>query len=345
MEKRHHISGISRICPNPLGSCGCSANPALRYRHNKGELLDLGSNIFGIVDGTESNYVEVEESPLRCLEEGAAPASDYGIKKESATMRYRNLDPLRVLLVTEDDPLYVGQFFDVFFAELPRERIEIVGVTVSRAFHEPILKTARRIHRFYGTAEFLRLLPRYIVAKLRGQAIKTLALRHGFPLLAAASVNAPEYINTVKSLRPEIIISVAAPEIFKSPLLSLASIGYLNIHSGSIPEYRGMMPTFWQMLEGKDVATVTIHEMVLRLDAGGIVDTLTFPIEERDSLDRVISGTKQAGARLMIRVLQQIAERRTMPDTTPLDMSKSRLFKFPQPADVAKFRARGHRMI
>ena len=66
--------------------------------------------------------------------------------------------PLRVLLVTENDPLYVRQFFDVFFAELPRDRVDLVGVTVSRAFHEPLLKTARRVHRFYGTVDFLRLL-------------------------------------------------------------------------------------------------------------------------------------------------------------------------------------------
>lgn len=253
--------------------------------------------------------------------------------------------PLRVLLVTENDPLYVRQFFDVFFSELPRDRVDLVGVTVSRAFHEPLLRTARRVHRFYGTVDFLRLLPRYILAKLGGRSIASLAAARGFPLLPAASVNSEEYLAKVKALAPEMIVSVAAPEIFKSPLLSIASIGCLNIHSGKIPEYRGMMPTFWQMLEGKPCVTVTVHEMVPKLDAGGVVETFEFPLKEHDSLDRVISGTKQEGARLMIRVLERIAETRAMPDATPLDMSKARLFKFPQPPDVAKFRARGHRML
>ena len=253
--------------------------------------------------------------------------------------------PLRVLLVTENDPLYVRQFVDVFFAELPRDRVDLVGVTVSRAFHEPLLKTARRVHRFYGTVDFLRLLPRYILAKLGGQSIATLAEKRGFPLLSAASVNSQEYIDRVKALRPEMIVSVAAPEIFKSPLLSVASIGCLNIHSGKIPEYRGMMPTFWQMLEQKPAVTVTVHEMVPKLDAGGVIGTFEFPLRKNDSLDRVISGTKQEGARLMIRVLREIARTRRLPEPTPLDMSKARLFKFPQPEDVRKFRALGHRML
>ena len=253
--------------------------------------------------------------------------------------------PLRVLLVTENDPLYVRQFFDVFFAELPRDRVDLVGVTVARAFHEPLTKTARRVHRFYGTVDFLRLLPRYILAKLSGRSIASLARSHGFPLVEAASVNSQEYIDAVTALKPEMIVSVAAPEIFKSPLLKVASIGCLNIHSGKIPEYRGMMPTFWQMLEKKPAVTVTVHEMVPKLDAGGVVDTFEFPLHESDSLDRVISGTKQEGARLMIRVLERIAASRQMPRTTELDMSKARLFKFPQPDDVRRFRAMGHRML
>lgn len=253
--------------------------------------------------------------------------------------------PLRVLLVTEDDPLYVRQFFDVFFDELPRGGIELVGVTVMRAFHEPLLRTARRVLRFYGPLDFVRLLPRYALARLLGRSVSRLVKRRGFPHLEAASVNSPEFLEAVAACRPDVIVSVAAPEIFKSPLLGMAAIGCLNIHSGKIPEYRGMMPTFWQMLEGRRSVTVTVHEMVPKLDAGGVVDTLDFPLRERDSLDRVISGTKQAGARLMIRVLERIEETRRMPERTPLDMSSARLFKFPQPADVARFRALGHRML
>jgi methionyl-tRNA formyltransferase len=73
-------------------------------------------------------------------------------------MERRSAKPLRVLMITEDDPIYVRQFFDVFFAELPRDQIEIVGVTVSRAFHEPVIATARRVLKFYGLRDFLRLL-------------------------------------------------------------------------------------------------------------------------------------------------------------------------------------------
>lgn len=251
--------------------------------------------------------------------------------------------PLRVLVITEDDPLYVVRFFEVFFSELPRDQVELVGVTISKAFHEPITKTARRIHRFYGTVDFLRLLPRYLGAKFFGASIGKLAARHGFALIPAGSVNSEEYLARVRALAPDVIVSVAAPEIFRKPLLSIPRFGCINIHSGRLPKYRGMMPTFWQLKNGERNVTVTIHEMVEKLDAGDIVDTLEFPLLERDSLHRVITGTKREGARLMIKVLRSIEG--APPRTTPLDMSEASYFKFPQPADVAAFRARGHRML
>ena len=36
---------------------------------------------------------------------------------------------MRVLFITEDDPLYVIHFFDVFFDEYPRDEFEVVGIT------------------------------------------------------------------------------------------------------------------------------------------------------------------------------------------------------------------------
>jgi methionyl-tRNA formyltransferase len=252
---------------------------------------------------------------------------------------------LRVLIVTEDDPIYVREFFGVFFPAVPRESIDIVGVTVCRAFHEPLYKTGLRVLRFFGPIDTFRILPSFLQTKLRGGDIASLAKRSGFALVETDSVNSPEYIERAKALEPDVIVSVAAPEIFKSALLGVSRLGSLNIHSGKIPEYRGMMPTFWQMLEQQPHVTVTIHEMVQKLDSGGVIATLEFPLFARDSLDRVIRGTKREGAKLMLNVLEGIARDERMPRSTPLDQSHARLFKFPTSVDVKRFKAVGHRIL
>ena len=250
---------------------------------------------------------------------------------------------LRVLLVTENDPLYVIEFFKVFFREYPRDKFEVLGVTVDEAFHESKLKTAKRIFRFYGPIDFWRLLARYVKAKRSGVTIASLGKDAGVPEVACTSVNSPEYVARVREMKPDVIVSVAAPEIFKKDILGSARLGCINIHSGRLPIYRGMMPNFWQLLHGEKYATVTVHEMAPKLDAGAIIQVLEFPLKASDTLDRVIRETKQEGARLMIRVLESVMQGKARP--TPLDMTGAKYFSFPQPADVAAFRKRGHRML
>lgn len=250
---------------------------------------------------------------------------------------------LRILLVTEADPLYVINFFDVFFAEYPRDEFEIVGLTVQKAFHESKLKTAKRILKFYGPVDFCRLLTRFAVTKLSGRSIEKLGVAASIPLFETSSVNDPAYLERLRGLKLDAVVSVAAPEIFKAGILSIPRLGCVNIHNGKLPKYRGMMPNFWQLLEGERSSSMTIHEMVERLDAGRVIAEREFPLHQKDSLDRVIVGTKREGARFMIETLRALAAGSTNP--TPLDMSIARYYKFPKPEDVAKFRALGHRMI
>jgi methionyl-tRNA formyltransferase len=157
------------------------------------------------------------------------------------------------------------------------------------------------------------------------------------------SVNRPDYIEQVRAIAPDVIVSVAAPEIFRLELLKIPRLGCINIHSGRLPMYRGMMPTFWQMLRGEPAVTITVHRMAERLDAGDVLATRHFAIKPNDSLDRVIKGTKCEGARLLIEVLRDLRAERAQ--STPLDMKHANYFSFPKPDDVRAFRKRGHRLL
>ena len=189
-------------------------------------------------------------------------------------------DRLRVLFVTEDDPLYVIRFFEVFLREYPADTLDVCGITIDRPWHEPIWKTLRRLIGLYGVTGVARLGTRFLRARLSGRSIARLAAERSIPMLPAQSVNAPEYVAEVRRLAPDVIVSVAAPEIFRAAILGTPRLGCINIHSGRLPVYRGMMPTFWQMLHGEPDVTVTVHEMAEKLDAGAILGTVRVPIAQ-----------------------------------------------------------------
>lgn len=250
---------------------------------------------------------------------------------------------LKVAFVTEDDPLYVIKFFDVFLSEFPRDEFEVCSVTIERAFHEPIWKTLRRLYGLYNLRELCRQGLRFINARLHRRSIESLAVSMGIPVTRPRSVNGTEYITKVRAMAPDVIVSVAAPEIFKAEILGVPRLGCINIHSGRLPTYRGMMPTFWQMQQGERAITITVHRMAQKLDAGDVLATWEFPIAPRDSLDRVIKDTKSAGARLVIRVLRDLRAGRTLPKR--LDLKGAKYFSFPKRKDVGEFRRIGHRLL
>jgi methionyl-tRNA formyltransferase len=250
---------------------------------------------------------------------------------------------LRVYFVTENDPLYVIRFFEVFFDEYPREEFEISGMTIEAPFHESSAATAKRILTLYGPTNFSRLLARSVARKLRRRSIAALARREGIPLVPASSVNHPAFVRHLRTLQPDVIVSVAAPEIFRQEILDSARLACINVHSGRVPDYRGMMPTFWQMLASEQHATVTVHEMTREVDAGAILGTVECPICARDSLDRVLVETKREGARLMIRVLRELAAGTAAGQ--PIDMTRAAYYSFPKHEDAKNFRRHGHQML
>jgi methionyl-tRNA formyltransferase len=252
-------------------------------------------------------------------------------------------DRLRILFITEDDPLYVIRFFEVFFQEHPSATMEVCGITIDRPFHEPPWKTLRRMLGLYGPIGVARIGGRFLRARLSGRSIARLARERSIPMYPAQSVNAPEYLERVRRLAPDVIVSVAAPEIFRKDILRIPRLGCINIHSGRLPVYRGMMPTFWQMMRGESAITVTVHEMAEKLDAGGVLGTVTVPVEPRDTLDRLITVTKQAGARLLIQVLDRIRLGQAL--AVPVDMKDASYFSFPKPEHVREFHQRGHRLL
>jgi methionyl-tRNA formyltransferase len=250
---------------------------------------------------------------------------------------------LKIFFVTEEDPLYVIEFFRIFLSEYPTDEFDLCGITIDQPFHESTPQTLRRMVKFYGLWGTTRQGVRFISARLRRDSIKALASSVGVPVLSTPSINRLEFLHRLRAEAPDLIVSVAAPEIFGPELLNIPRLGCINIHCGRLPKYRGMMPTFWQMLRGEQAITITVHMMAQKLDAGAVLATQSFPLKTSDCLDRVIRGTKRESARLLIRVLRDL--RNGQLKQMPLNMTESSYFSFPKRSDVREFRKRGHRLL
>jgi methionyl-tRNA formyltransferase len=105
-------------------------------------------------------------------------------------------------------------------------------------------------------------------------------------------VNSKDFVDWIKSRKPDLILSAAYPQIFRKPLLQAPNIGCVNSHPSLLPRCRGAHPVFWAILSGEKQSGVTAHYMTTSLDDGDIIAQRRLNIEPairyRELYDRII---------------------------------------------------------
>ena len=89
---------------------------------------------------------------------------------------------------------------------------------------------------------------------------------------ALGKPNSPEGLRLLKETRPDLIISIRYRRILREAAIAIPTHGVLNLHSGILPDYRGVMATFWAMLAGEKEIGTTLHWIVdSGIDTGPVI--------------------------------------------------------------------------
>lgn len=261
--------------------------------------------------------------------------------------------PLRIHIITEEDPFYLPAFFREFFRRLPTDRFVVTGVDLTPPLNRPrLLQLARKLYHFYGAVDFARLGLRYASVKARSLllppavwagTVQRIAARHGIASRIVPNVNAPDYVDRLRALDLDLLISVAASQIFKPDLLSVPRLDAINIHTGPLPRYRGMFPVFWQMYDQRTAVGLTIHTMTPEIDLGEVLLRREVRLQGQRNLDVVIREMKRQGALAMLELLQRYADDSVT--RTPMKRSEAGYRTFPDRTHAAAFRKMGNLLL
>jgi len=100
---------------------------------------------------------------------------------------------------------------------------------------------------------------------------KLLAKSLGVDFIQTENINSPEVISIIKRNAPDIAISINWRSIIEQEVLDCFQYGIINAHAGDLPRYRGNAVPNWAIISGENEIVLTLHLMVLDLDAGPIV--------------------------------------------------------------------------
>lgn len=155
--------------------------------------------------------------------------------------------------------------------------------------------------------------------KLQPSAVKETALRLGLPVLQPEKARDPAFVQTLRELRPDLLVVAAYGQILPQSILDLASSGCLNVHTSILPKYRGAAPIQWALLNGDPETGVTIMKMDAGLDTGAMVAVQKTPITPDDNAQTLHDKLAEIGAKLLVEIIPDYVAGRITPVPQPAD--------------------------
>ncbi|RYU91690.1 hypothetical protein EWM62_07060 [Mucilaginibacter terrigena] len=109
--------------------------------------------------------------------------------------------------------------------------------------------------------------------------------------------------------------------------------GIFNIHFGSLPQYRGPSPVFWQLKNGEAQLGLAIHQLTGKLDSGAVV----WEQNINNEVYHTYNYTNQAFSQLQVQGVSKILIKLNSKQTLTYKIqaeTEARYYKKPQLADV-----------
>lgn len=243
-------------------------------------------------------------------------------------------EPLTAVIITQHEPFVVPLLLDELLAR-KRDRIAAIFVADDPG-GEGLLGTVRRWGSVLDPLSFIRYGFRYVGAKLSGAGPAQVAREHDVPVDDIKDINAPEFLERLREMSVDVVISVSCPQIFREDLLALPPMGCVNVHAGPLPRYRGMLPSFWVLYEHETETAVTVHFMNRHLDDGPIILQEAVPIREDETQASLMRRCKVVGARLLSQAIDLLEMGEVRTRANPRE--EATYYSFPTPEQAREFR-------
>ena len=118
----------------------------------------------------------------------------------------------------------------------------------------------------------------------RLQSFSALGKLIGRPIDTLNQINSPAGQSILAAGRPDLVVTIRYGVILQQPVIALPRHGVINLHSGPLPDYRGVMASFWGMLKGASELGTTLHYIDdSSIDTGRIISTTRLPVDRQRS--------------------------------------------------------------
>jgi methionyl-tRNA formyltransferase len=142
---------------------------------------------------------------------------------------------------------------------------------------------------------------------MRPTPIFEYAESHGLTSIACADVNAPEVVEQVACLAPDVHCVVEFGQKVLGPMRETARLEAFNLHASLLPALRGAAPINWAIIRGHRRTGVTTFRLVDRMDAGPVYLKRETQIDPAETAEELKARLAEMGIGLVLETLGQLS--------------------------------------
>lgn len=174
---------------------------------------------------------------------------------------------------------------------------------------------------------------------------EALGERYAIPVHALPSVKDSPSLEMLQSVHADLFVSIRFGHILGAEALAIPPRGVLNLHSGLLPDYRGVLATLRALMNRDAEIGCTLHWIDNpTIDTGAVVATARVAVQRERSLFWHILALYPPGATLILDAIRRL-ERGEALEGRPQDPSSGAYYTFPTEADLVGFTAAGGRLF
>jgi methionyl-tRNA formyltransferase len=247
---------------------------------------------------------------------------------------------VKIILFTQEDPFYLVESTEDLMKKINsdgRHSIIQAIITPPSPFgrKETFKQKAIKTYKIFGLSFFLYYSIRFFVRKIiLRKGVEKVLKKNNVPVISISdTINSKANVELIQNLDADLILIIAGNQIVKKRVLDATKFGVFNVHSSLLPNYKGLMPTFW-VLKNEDSNTgVTLYQLTEGIDDGPIIASKEFALTPKLTQSKLVRELKILANDLVIESIDMVG------DIKNYKKSKGgSYFKFPSREDVIEFK-------
>ena len=131
-----------------------------------------------------------------------------------------------------------------------------------------------------------------------------------------------------------VVFSINNEQILSAELINLEGFKFYNVHNGIVPTYRGQpsVCVIYAILNNETEYGVSLHEIDIGIDTGKCIDIIKFKLSQEDTFESIMMKSIELCSEIIKKNMIDILQGNI--NYLPVDISKSRLYKFNDLNDI-----------